>query len=391
MSDFLRAVLDGAAKPSTWPLERILSQPATKFEPALKAFRQQTVADVEDIYIYGPGQNGHWLAGLFDALGRRPAGFISDLPSHQGTTIGELPVLPPEALSDANARTLVVVSMFSPTHSFANTRRRLEKFRCRAISLPVALDCFFPEALPFYFVDRPEHCLAAKSSLLALSAAMADQSAVERLWRYVVFLLTLDDRFTPAVDLERFERPEIAPDAIFVDGGAFNGDTLALFLAARAGQFRRALLFEPDRSNFESLSGYVAGLPEPLREKLELHNSGLWSRSDQLAYTATGTPAAQLSADGPDRIEVCALDALCSAPGPYVVKLDVEGAEEQAILGMRELIRRQRPYIEVAVYHKQADLHHLPELILSLDDRYKFDLRSYGHDGTDTMICAVPQ
>jgi FkbM family methyltransferase len=391
MSDFLRAVLDGVASPSAWPLERILSEPAAEFATALRALREQTVADVDEIYIYGPGQNGQWLAGLFDVLGRRPAGFISDLPSHHGTTIRELRVVPPEALRNTNARTLVVVSMFSPTHALANTRRRLEASRCRVISLPVALDCFFPQALPFYFVDRAEHCVAAKSSLLALSAAMVDPSAAERLWRYVVYLLTLEPRYAPPMESGRFGRPEIAPGAVFVDGGAFNGDTLALFLAAHGEDFQRAVLFEPDRSNFQSLSAYAAGLPAALREKMDLHNCGLWSRSDQLAYRETGTPGAQLSAEGAERIEVRALDALCSAPGPYVVKLDVEGAEEQAIQGMRTLIKRQRPYIEAAVYHKQADLYRLPELIRSFDDRYKFDLRSYGHDGTDTMICALPQ
>lgn len=72
-----------------------------------------------------------------------------------------------------------------------------------------------------------------------------------------------------------------------------------------------------------------------------------------------------------------------------MIKLDVEGAEEQAILGMTRLVREQSPYIEVAIYHKPTDLYRLPQLILNLNDRYRFDIRAYGYDGADTMLSAV--
>lgn len=391
MTGFLKAVGGGEADPTSWPIERVLAEPASDFSAAMDAQRKEAAITTDSIYIYGSGQNGRWLATLFAELGRKPMGFIDDLPSRRGTVVEGLPVLAADALGDATERTLVVVSMFSPGHSFVKTRHRLEKFRCRVMSLPVALNCFFPQALPFYFVDRPENCLAAKPSLLKLSAAMADGGARDRLWRYLVFLLTLDDKYSPLLEPARFERPEVADDVIFVDGGAFNGDTLALFLAARGEKLKRAVLFEPDGPNFKSLAENVAALPEPLRGRIEIHNCGLWSRSDVLSFTASGTTATHISADGADRIEVRALDEICTEPGHYVVKLDVEGAEEQALLGMRALIRRQNPYIEAAVYHNQADLYRLPETILSLGEGYAFDLRSYGHDGTDTMICALPR
>jgi FkbM family methyltransferase len=391
MSPFRGALLEGDVDPNTWPLERILSEPADEVAAAIAAQRSRAVAEADHVYIYGSGQNGRWLAKLFDQSGRKPAGFIDDLPSRQGTSVEQLPVFGPEALADATERTLVVVSMFSPGHSYIQTRRRLEKYRCRVISLPVALTSFFSEQLPFYFVDRPEHLLAAGSSLLALSGALVDQAALERFWRYTMFLITFDDRFNPALERERFARPEIGSDAVFIDGGAFNGDTLAVFLEARGDNFKRALLFEPDPENVAALRSSVAALPEPLQARIEVHDCGLWSGSGELSFTPTGTPATQLSTEGSTRVKVRALDELHLPSGSYLVKLDVEGGEEEAIRGMSSLIRRHRPYIEAALYHKQADLYRLPQLILGLDDRYRFDIRSYGHDGTDTMICALPR
>jgi len=391
MSSFVGALRKGNVDPTTWPLERILSEPPNELVAALEAFRGEAIADVDNIYIYGSGQNGRWLAKLFNSIGRKPSGFIDDLAARQGALVQQLPVFAPAVLADLTERTLVVVSMFSPRHSYLQTCRRLQPFRCRTMSLAVALTSFFPEQLPFYFVDRPEHLLAARSSLLALSGSLTDQAAVERFWRYTLFLMTFDDRFSPALEAERFARPEIDSDAIFIDGGAFDGDTLAVFLEARGATFKRALLFKPDPVNVAALRSSVAALPEQVQARVDIHECGLWSRSDELSFTPTGTPATHLSTEGLTRVKVRALDELRLGSGNYLVKLDVEGGEEEAIRGMSSLIRQHRPYIEAAVYHKQADLYRLPQIILGLDERYKFDIRSYGHDGTDTMICALPQ
>lgn len=389
MSEFWEAVAAGDATPATWPIARILSQSAAEHRRALTKANDAIVGATRETYIYGAGQNGRRLGALLRTRGLNPIGFIDDTPHLQGTSVDGLAVSASDVLERATPATLVVVSMFSPSHSFLRTRGRLEKFSCRVIPLHTALLISGAEALPFNFLDMPDHYFQARASLLALNDRLVDDAARERLWRFLVFGLTLDEKYFPDLDTERFQSRAAPGEAIFVDGGAFDGDTIRAFLAACENRFKLIHAFEPDRSNFARLGEYVNGLPAGLKAKVRLHNVGLWQETDQLAYASVGSPASRLSSTGSNKIAVCALDDVCDEAGAYIVKLDVEGAEEEAILGMSRLIKEQAPYIEVAVYHKPSDLYRLPELILSLNDRYRFDFRAFGHDGADMMLCAT--
>ena len=389
MTEFWEAVAAGDATPDNWSIERILSQSEEDHHRALVRSNDAIVGETKETYIYGAGQNGRRLRSLLSKRGLNPVGFIDDTPHLQGTSVDGLAVFTLDVLKTATPATLVVVSMFSPSHSFLRTKSRLEKFNCRTVPLHTALLICGAEALPFNFLDTPRHYFRARASLLALRDRLVDRSALERLWRFLVFAITFDEKYFPVFDTERFHNVATTNRTIFVDGGAFDGDTIRTFRAACSDRFECIHAFEPDQSNFVRLSEYVNALPTGLKERIRLYNLGLWQNADELSYVSTGSPASRLSQSGTNRIRVCALDDICLETGRYMVKLDVEGAEEQAVLGMRRLIRDQSPYMEVAVYHKPSDLYRLPELILSLNDRYRFDFRAFGYDGADMMLCAA--
>ena len=60
------------------------------------------------------------------------------------------------------------------------------------------------------------------------------------------------------------------------------------------------------------------------------------------------------------------------------IKMDIEGAEENALLGCRRLIRKYHPKLALAVYHNHKDLWKLARIISEADSSYKFFLRYYG-------------
>lgn len=59
------------------------------------------------------------------------------------------------------------------------------------------------------------------------------------------------------------------------------------------------------------------------------------------------------------------------------IKMDIEGAEYQALMGAADVIQRDMPTLMISVYHKQDDLIKIPLLIKSLNYRYKLYLRHY--------------
>ena len=84
-------------------------------------------------------------------------------------------------------------------------------------------------------------------------------------------------------------------------------------------------------------------------------------------------------------IQVVKLDDVVSRGGEIYVKLDIEGAEREALRGMTEILAR-RPTVAVSVYHQPSDLWAIPQAIAALYDRPRFRLRQHGHHGFDTVL-----
>ncbi len=88
------------------------------------------------------------------------------------------------------------------------------------------------------------------------------------------------------------------------------------------------------------------------------------------------------------QIPVTRLDAAIEGNVTFI-KLDVEGAEYEALKGAEKLIQNCRPTLAVSVYHKAQDIWELPELILSMAPEYTFYLRHYSLSSEETVLYAV--
>lgn len=157
----------------------------------------------------------------------------------------------------------------------------------------------------------------------------------------------------------------------FVDLGAYNGDTIRELLAHTGGAYASITALEPDRKTFRKLSAYVerAGL-----DNVRLLNAGAWSEPGEMRF---GGKAGRNSALTPvmhavshDRrtvsVPVESVDHVLDGAPCTLLKLDVEGAEYQALLGARETIARCRPRIALSAYHRSEDLYELPLLLRAL-------------------------
>ena len=72
------------------------------------------------------------------------------------------------------------------------------------------------------------------------------------------------------------------------------------------------------------------------------------------------------------------------------IKMDIEGAEFDALRGARAAIERHRPVLAVCVYHQQDDLWRLPLLMKEMVPDYRMYLRCHEGDGWQTVAYAVP-
>jgi hypothetical protein len=70
------------------------------------------------------------------------------------------------------------------------------------------------------------------------------------------------------------------------------------------------------------------------------------------------------------------------------IKMDIEGAEQQALRGAEECIRRFKPKLAITVYHSLEDFWEIPRWIDGLGLGYKFYLRHFTIHSEETVLFA---
>ncbi|MFR4972227.1 MAG: FkbM family methyltransferase [Butyricicoccus pullicaecorum] len=115
----------------------------------------------------------------------------------------------------------------------------------------------------------------------------------------------------------------------FADLGAYNGDTIRELLSYTDGAYDSITALEPDKRNFKKLSRYAE---ESLTGKVELVQAGGWSEDTVLTFAAKAGRNSALAKQGiPTQMR--SLDSVLGGAPCTMLKLDVEGAERQALLG----------------------------------------------------------
>lgn len=233
---------------------------------------------------------------------------------------------------------------------------------------------------------------------------LKDKKSLELLERIIKFRETLDSKYYLTPDLE----PQYFPsdinlfekiDAIrFVDGGAYTGDTLESSLM----EFKKLnkkidyiISFEPDTSNIKKLNSEILKQKENSKDiKFLVYPCGLWSSNEILSFSNNNQANSSLvnnTSENKIQIMTVALDDTLIGSNPNYIKLDIEGAEKEAILGMKEIIKKYTPTLAVCLYHKPHDLWDLPLLINEINPHYDMHLRIYGSMGLELVLYCVPK
>ena len=172
---------------------------------------------------------------------------------------------------------------------------------------------------------------------------------------------------------------------VFVDGGAYTGDTLLAFIRKTKGEYERCYAFEPAPENLAKLNS----LAEKQRFRdVSVIGKGLWSMAETLRFAAAeGLAGSAISRAGNTSIAVDSVDNV--APDATFIKLDVEGAELEALKGAAGTIKRNRPKLAVCLYHRPGDLFEIPLFLKSLVPEYRFYLRQHQPVSCELVLYAL--
>ncbi|HEY1494629.1 MAG TPA: FkbM family methyltransferase [Candidatus Solibacter sp.] len=379
-------------------LEQLLAESATHAAARESQAFDRAAAPFESrIVIYGAGRLGRrMLAGLrtngLDALA-----FVDRNPAAWTTTIEGVPVLAPEnAARRFGTDAVFVVAVWHPVvsggvHAIV---AQLTALGCRRVAPFVLLSWKYPrEFLPNFLWDLPSRALADAPRVRQAFGLFHGARSQAEFLRQLEFRLTADFGCLQLPDGDpqyfpgRLFRP--LPDEYFVDCGAYTGDTLLEFADWTQGRFRGALSLEADPGNFTALRNTIAG-DDRLRGRVRAVCEAVGRERCTLRFAASGLASAALSPDGDLEVRCSPLDDLLADESPTYIKMDIEGAELDALDGTAAVLRRSRPALAICAYHLQDHLWRIPQRISHLMPEGRLLLRPHFADGFDLVCYAIP-
>jgi FkbM family methyltransferase len=370
---------------------RLAAQEATLFDEWRSSLRGP-------IIVYGAGGLGRKLVRGLHAEGIPVAGFSDTNAALWGSTVEGLPVLSPDsAVAAAGPHGGFVITTWSLGVESRNAeihQNLLARGANHTIFFTAAFYRYPNRFLPHYRVDLPSKLWAARSQVLEAAQLVLDRDSQKEFATQLRMLVTetFDEPSYNTPGATYFPQDLVVPDARerFVDCGAFDGDTLASLVSVAGGKIAEYHGYEPDPANFQLLRRTTEALSAHITDRCTIRECAVGRRWETLTFAATGNVSARAASDGATLVESGPLDDLLADARPSFIKMDIEGAEPEAIAGGSGVIARSAPVMAVCVYHLQSHLWDIPLALSRLLPHATLALRA--HKATFDVVCyAVPR
>lgn len=174
---------------------------------------------------------------------------------------------------------------------------------------------------------------------------------------------------------------------VFVDLGAYIGDTILDFIHTYGEtSYTKIYAYEISEGTIPLLEKNI----EPFSNIIIKNKAVL----DQEGYiyiqeNAVDSSANTVSEHGTTKIETTSLD-IDIKDAITIIKMDIEGSEQKALLGAKNQIQKNHPKLLLSVYHNLEDLWKIPKMIDKMcPDTYNYYLRSHGGSIFPTEITLI--
>jgi FkbM family methyltransferase len=386
-------------KPAVVPLqekvERLLEEATRQWER--RAFDEAAHPYGGRIVIYGAGGLGQRTLEGLRANGMEALAFADRNSSLWGCSIQGLPVLSVEnATHRFGSDAVFVIAVWNPSAlgGIPSIAIELAQRGCRRVVPFVWL--FWKYAgtyLPYYLWDLPSRVAEHTENVRQAVESFPGQRSRAEFVRHLELRLTgnFECLTRPVADAQYFPESLFGPatDECFVDCGAYDGDTLRGLAEWTRGSFRKAVAFEADPQNFAALQRTIAG-DERLRGRVDAIQAAVGLRRSMVRFAASGLASASVSECGDVEVDCASLDETLFAQRPTYVKMDIEGAEMDALHGATTTIRRYHPLLAACTYHTQDHLWRIPLTLQEFMPEARLELRPHCEDGFDLVCYAIP-
>ncbi len=349
---------------------------------------ESVLPNLSEAYIFGSAKMGARVYQYLLTKKIKVLGFIDNNPGKRGSELFGVKIFSLDEIDPTKNQCIIIASSY-----LCDIGLQLKQNGFANVIPYYLFGLYDPQGFKreLSFNDPHQDIILNKSKYISFYNDLADERSKEVFDKIMMFRLTYDaSHLAGAYDslAQEYFDSEIVKftndENVFADCGGYDGDTAQKFIDATQGKYKKIYYFEP-----------VAELYQAAKENLkncrdiEFVDCGVYSENKVLKFDAVDDLlAGAISEEGSIEIKVVALDDYVKGPITFI-KLDIEGSEEDAILGAANHIKTS-PILTIASYHRAHDLWRLPEVIKSINPHYKFYLRHYSQSIIDTIIYAIP-
>jgi FkbM family methyltransferase len=342
----------------------------------------------EPVLIFGTGSFGRSVARACAVSGIEVKAFIQTTPTAH--TVDGIAVRSWADFSEGEKDLPLLIGIFNRDTPFDGLVALASSAGFHRIVLPYDIYAQFGTELGWrYWLSGPDLLQAHVNELNDIYELLADEESKNCLEQLVKFRLGLnlsyssfahrEQQYFNSISLSRFKNSAIR----YVDAGAYNGDS---FLSLReVHEVSAAYLFEPDPRNFAALVSNLQSVGYPAL----CLPVGLAKHHELLRFKGSLGEAGHLDPQGEDGIMTAPLDDLLQGKSVDFIKLDIEGAELDAFLGMKRVLSTQAPNIAVSSYHRPQDLWALLKFLSGRGLDFRFYFRQHAFNSFDLVLYAV--
>lgn len=335
-------------------------------------------ASMKKLVIYGTGEAGLAIHRILKDNGVEVYCFTDSAPSKWNDRINDISVFSPESLKNIKNAFVLIAS--------CDSRAIIERISNVGIS-----DYDWDLYLSMSALPMREVYLKNIDKIKNVGKVLGDNLSRKVLFALVKHAFSLDSELLSSIcqPNQYFinNRFSIKKGDVIVDGGAYVGDTIAAVLNRCGNKFGMIHSFEPNKKNYAALNNYVRD--QKLDRVVTTYNVGLADKNDCRYFSGndSGFHLNSVQRSG-EMIKLTSVDEVFDETRVDFIKMDLEGAELDALKGSKKVIRRDKPRLAVCVYHLPDHLWKIPLYILSLVPQCKLFMRHHTEGRHETVVYA---
>lgn len=346
------------------------------------------------VIIYGAGRMGKMFKTNLAKFGVDIIAFVDSNPDLWGRDIEGIKIISPkELIKNYSSKPILIASLVYETEIY----EKLSRMQFHLIYPLYFLNYKYPNIFvsPEYFQKfNSLFSLKNQSDILKISKLWEDEQSKQVFFNLIKFRLTFNKFFIKTIKTnnKQYFEPNILSfeqKEVFLDCGAYTGDSIEQFCKEVSGKFKKIYSFEPDQENFLKLCQTIRKINS---SQIIPVDKAVYSSTKEIKFCETNDVDARIDDKNSNSVFISAIsidDFLKNKEEATFIKMDIEGAEIEALLGAKKVIRKSKPKLAISVYHKDLDLWKIPLLIKHLNKNYRLYLRHYSNEITDTVCYAI--